>query len=285
MKLKMCKHCNELLTEECFYKREKSLDGLQDWCKKCQAESNQNRVRKIKLQKRNTKLKRLSTMHLNYGFKYHLKSPGSEIVVYTCLDCGRTAEENLDTVWLFRGKCKHCANKNAPKPLFTVKSEHSSEEKILRKRLISSLINKSVRSGVKYHYEEGKKRHGVYRNIIVYNCPNCGKLIKGPIDVAVRDNFLCQNCLGKQGNVVHSPSLLGTKQPQNYFTNNTMCSCNSVTAQTDDAERLINALTKNSGAHTIIVQVRETPKSTVNPMQSNPKLSWFQKIKKIFKVN
>ena len=120
---KLCTKCGQekFLTE--FYKKTKSKDGLQQWCKDCQNQSTEQARQKRKLQKRNTQLKRFSQYHLNKGLDYRIKgrrtkNSNRQEVVYKCLECGEQVDSTLDLAWAYKFLCKKCATKGVTMPLF-----------------------------------------------------------------------------------------------------------------------------------------------------------------------
>ena len=116
---KKCRKCGARLPAAFFYKKTKSKDGLQDSCKDCMNSYFEERRRLKKFQKANkkskrnlsatnvsrtTKLKRLSSYHLNYGLQYEIvgklkKGQQREIVRYKCLTCGKEFTTDFDTAW------------------------------------------------------------------------------------------------------------------------------------------------------------------------------------------
>lgn len=128
---KRCRMCNKLLPAAFFYKKTKSKDGLQDSCKDClNAYFKEHRKKKSKptLKKlvkevktnsnasRSTKLKRLSSYHLNYGLQYEIvgklkKGKNREVVRYKCLTCGKEFTADFDTAWSYRFNCDECVCK------------------------------------------------------------------------------------------------------------------------------------------------------------------------------
>ena len=133
MSTKVCTHCGiEKSTTE-FSRCKDTKDGLQYWCKECQAEANKERTKKIKLQKRNTKLKRLSTYHINQGLQYKFKEPqkknsNRQVIVYRCLSCNKEVESTLDLAWEYRFNCKDCNSKGKTKPLFVTEKQLQKQE-------------------------------------------------------------------------------------------------------------------------------------------------------------
>ena len=120
--VKVCTHCKKQLPVTEFYVDRHSKDGLQNWCKSCKNESNRKNQIKIKNQKRNTELKRLSHYHLKHGLEYELKGDKlhkglRKYVVYKCLDCGKEVESKVTTAWEHKFKCDDCLEKSlANKP-------------------------------------------------------------------------------------------------------------------------------------------------------------------------
>lgn len=128
---KKCRKCGQRLPAAFFYKKTKSKDGLQDSCKDCMNSYFEEHRRIKKLQKvnkkskrnlsvtnvsRTTKLKRLSSYHLNYGLQYKIvgklkKGQQREVVRYKCLTCGKEFTTDFDTAWSYRFNCGSCVHK------------------------------------------------------------------------------------------------------------------------------------------------------------------------------
>ena len=131
---KKCVRCKQdkLLNE--FNKSSSTKDKLQPYCRECQHNSQVERNKKIKLKKRNTKLKRLSHYHLTKGLSYRFKNSKNKssernIIIYKCLDCGKEVEATLDLAWQYRFKCKDCNSKGTTHSLFLTKEQEKQNKK------------------------------------------------------------------------------------------------------------------------------------------------------------
>lgn len=124
---KVCRRCKQEKFISEFGKSINRKDGLQHWCKDCLKEANKKRYDKIRRQKRNTKLKRLSYYHLTKGLQYRFKDPMNknsirDVVIYKCLECGKEVESTLESAWKHRFKCEQCVSKVTTTPLFEQKN-------------------------------------------------------------------------------------------------------------------------------------------------------------------
>lgn len=112
---KTCKCCKENLPAAFFYKKEKSPDGLQDWCKYCQNKYNSDRLKRQSKKRHLRNLKRLSTYQLRDGLEYKFVEPKRNgqyrnKIAYKCLNCGKEVISTIETAYQKRFNCDSCNN-------------------------------------------------------------------------------------------------------------------------------------------------------------------------------
>ena len=112
---KTCKCCKENLPAAFFYKKEKSADGLQDWCKDCQNKYNSDRLKLQSKRKHLRNLKRLSNYQLRNGLQYKFAEPKKNghyrnKIIYKCLKCGKEVTSTIETAYQKAFTCGLCNN-------------------------------------------------------------------------------------------------------------------------------------------------------------------------------
>lgn len=112
---KTCKCCKENLPAAFFYKKEKSADGLQDWCKDCQNKYNSARLKLESKRKHLRNLKRLSNYQLRNGLQYKFAEPKKNghyrnKIIYKCLKCGKEVTSTIETAYQKAFTCGLCNN-------------------------------------------------------------------------------------------------------------------------------------------------------------------------------
>lgn len=116
MEVKECKKCHQLKSVNDYYKKSKSPDGLQDYCKKCLNSYNQIRQKHISNNKRLALLKALSTYKLKHGLEYSFIEPKKGYhkkrnkITYKCLTCGKKITSTIQQAWDIRFDCCHKHN-------------------------------------------------------------------------------------------------------------------------------------------------------------------------------
>ena len=116
---KTCSKCKTNLPAAFFYKKEKSADGLQDWCKYCQSKYNSSRLNKNNHKKHVTDLKRVSAYGLEYGLEYKFVEPKKwgkqrNKIEYKCLCCGKSVTSTIETAWVKKFRCNSCNTLDIP---------------------------------------------------------------------------------------------------------------------------------------------------------------------------
>ena len=95
VKTKVCTHCGERKDSSFFHKKQKSKDGLQDWCKECKRQASIAYQIKAKERKSHSLYERLRYYKNNHGLSYKLLSPDKSsgrkvrMVKFTCWNCGK----------------------------------------------------------------------------------------------------------------------------------------------------------------------------------------------------
>lgn len=109
MKTKVCTKCGEMKSSDMFSVDNRTKDGLQCWCKKCQNEYRHVAAKKKKLREKNTLLKKVYYYRDHRGLEYSYQG-SSDVLKFKCLDCGKEVILPLKKAGSSNFRCTKCSN-------------------------------------------------------------------------------------------------------------------------------------------------------------------------------